>query len=357
MKSNDQLLLEEAYVNICLVNENQKQAKVLVDQGKLSIEDFNEIMTVDPTPTKKYVGWLSKQKVSGNLNDIEGAKDLISTFHKLATAKKIKQLDIVQYKTVQDLKAAIESADKIGATTSKSQLQGSFDVIRDDENLLIISPYTHEASIKLGRTLFAYRADEENGTDSAWCITRADGNWWSEYYNQDKSTFYFVKVKSPQLLTKLEENGFGMEYSVVAIEVPGPAIAGFEAKELTGWDAEDEDFGEETLDQYLTIIGLSKQILVPKRLKGRVEHGSKVANKVIQQYIDRGSKGVLDLEGLSISALPPGLVVDGDLVLTKSSIEALPPDLKVTGDMYVGFSPLYHLAFKKVKQVAGKVYS
>lgn len=41
-----------------IIAENKKQAELLVQQGKLSQEDLQTILSVDPTPTKKFTGWM-----------------------------------------------------------------------------------------------------------------------------------------------------------------------------------------------------------------------------------------------------------------------------------------------------------
>ena len=44
-----------------VLTENKKQAKLYVVQGKLSKEDFDTLVSIDPSPTKKYVGWMARQ--------------------------------------------------------------------------------------------------------------------------------------------------------------------------------------------------------------------------------------------------------------------------------------------------------
>jgi hypothetical protein len=46
-----------------LIVENRKQAKELVVQGKLKPEEFEQLVGIDPSQTKKYTGWLAKQWV------------------------------------------------------------------------------------------------------------------------------------------------------------------------------------------------------------------------------------------------------------------------------------------------------
>ena len=77
---------------------------------------------------------------------------------------------------------------------------------------------------------------------------------------------------------------------------------------------------------------LENRILVPRRSKEeRQENYQIVIQKKIQQYINGGSKGDLDLRNTPITSLPNNLKVGGDLSLRNSSITSLPNNLKVGG--------------------------
>jgi len=345
VKTKDQTLLEAAYQATLLIIENKKQAQQLVDQGKLSREDFDRIVAIDQTPTKKFTGWLAKQWSLGQVTNPDEAKSVLDTFNKLASTKKIKQTDIQQYKTFQDLKAEIDKAENIGAGISNKQMQGSFEVIRDDEDLLIISPYTHAACRKLGQSQFAFREHESEdlgADDSAWCVTFKNPKHFNEYYYLMDDTFYFIKARSTRLLEQLKKQGFGSEYSVVAVKVPNQE-EGESESEKEAFDGNDVKFLGKKLNKYLNTIGVSPSMLVPRRLKERQAEGAQIANQTIQKYIDGGSKGDLDLIGMPITMLPNNLTVNGDLLLQQTKVNALPRDLKISGDLYIGESPLYDL--------------
>jgi hypothetical protein len=345
MKTKDQTLLEEAYHATLLIIENKKQAQQLVDQGKLSGEDFDRIVAIDQTPTKKFTGWLAKQWSLGQVTNPDEAKSVLDMFNKLASTKKIKQTDIQHYKTFQDLKAELDKAENIGAGITNKQMQGSFEVIRDDEDLLIVSPYTHAACRKLGQSQFAFREHESEDSeagDSAWCVTFKNPKHFNEYYYIIEDTFYFIKVRSARLLQQLKKQGFGLEYSIVAVKVPDQE-GGERESEKEAYDGNDENFLGKELNKYLNTINVSPSMLVPRRLKERQAEGARMANQIIQKYIDNGSKGDLDLVGMPVTMLPNKLAVNGDLLLQQTKVNALPRDLKISGDLYVGESPLFNL--------------
>lgn len=50
-----------------ILQENRKQAKELVIQGKLSPSDFETIVKIDPSTTKKYTGWMAKQWINKDI--------------------------------------------------------------------------------------------------------------------------------------------------------------------------------------------------------------------------------------------------------------------------------------------------
>lgn len=256
MRTRDHTLLEEAFLLI----EKIATAKNLVQQGKLSQEDFNAIVNADPTKQKKYVGWLSNQWVNKNVTDIDTLRNTIEEYDSFVNRGKVKNKDIYQYKTFDDLKSEIDHLNETGQDISVKDLENDYEVIIDDENLLIMSPHTHEASRKLGLSHFAYRDCGEGRKDSSWCTTYKAPNHFNDYYYKNNVTFYYVKVKSPELIKKLEDNNFGPEYSVVAIAVLDQDMSerasqkGFDNKDA--YDGSDKQFKGKKLQKYLSIIGL-----------------------------------------------------------------------------------------------------
>ena len=109
---------------------------------------------------------------------------------------------------------------------------------------------------------------------------------------------------------------------------------------------------------------LENKILVPRRSKEEREKNYKIAiAKQIQQYIQNGSEGDLELgrtpvtllpdnlkvggylkiEYTPITALPKGLKVERGLFATKTKIKELPEYLEVGEDLYLDRSLLQEL--------------
>ena len=91
-------------------------------------------------------------------------------------------------------------------------------------------------------------------------------------------------------------------------------------------------------------------------------HSNKLAYKKIQDYIDSGSQGNLDLSNTQITSLPDNLKVGGDLYLSDSKITSLPDNLTVGGDLYLRDTPISKkYTARKLKRmlpgVEGKIYT
>ena len=94
--------------------------------------------------------------------------------------------------------------------------------------------------------------------------------------------------------------------------------------------------------------------LVPLRQQQRKDTNIERMNKIIQDYIDGGSKGNLSLNSTPITSLPPNLKVGGGLDLSSTPITSLPQDLKVEGNLYLYNTPITSLP--QGLEVEGSLY-
>lgn len=242
-----------------ILNESIKNAKLLVQNSKLSQEDLNSIIAVDPTTQKKYVYWIAKQWTEGQINDIDVLRNTIEEWNSFLNKGKTKLKDIYGYKKFADLKAEVDHLNKSGEGLSVKDLESDYEVIRDDNDLLVMVPHTHDASRKLGLSHFAFR-DCEGGKDSAWCTTYKAHNHFNDYYYKNNVTFYYVKVRSERIQSELNKTGYGNEYFVVALAVL-PEKLKFRAEaagvgNIDAYDGNDRQFTGDKLNKYLNIIGL-----------------------------------------------------------------------------------------------------
>ena len=236
--------------DIGLILENLKLAKQYADQGKLPQEDLKKLIEADPTPQKKFVGWMAKIWINEK-PDFDDLRNTIEEYNTLLNKGKIKTKDINAFKTFKDLHLEVDSINKSGEGISNKELENDYYVIIDNQDLYIASPHTHEASRKLGLTKFAFR-DCEGGKDSAWCTTYKVPSHFNSYYYNNNVTFYYIRVKSPELINKLKE-AFPKKYK--AMEVV--ALAVLNSGEIDGYDGLDKQLSNKDIKIFTDIIGIS----------------------------------------------------------------------------------------------------
>ena len=136
--------------------ENVSQAKTYVGQGKLSEDELKQLIEIDPTPTRKYVGWMAKQWISKTVTDIDDLRNTIEEYNTFLTKGKAKTKDINQFKSFEDLKKEVDKINQSGEALSTKDLESDYETVIDNSDLLIMTPHTHEASRKLGLSQFAF---------------------------------------------------------------------------------------------------------------------------------------------------------------------------------------------------------
>jgi len=185
------------YKNI--LQESRKVAKELVVRGMLSPEEFEQLQTIDPSQTKKYMGWMAKQWVTKSVTDIDELRNKIEEYDAFVKSGKAKTKDIFQFKSFADLKKEVDELNAMGSE-SKSELRDDYEIIMDDDKFLIAVPHTHEASRYLGLSKFQYRDCEGGGKDSAWCTTFKAPDHFNDYYFKQHITFYYIKLKNEAMI-------------------------------------------------------------------------------------------------------------------------------------------------------------
>jgi hypothetical protein len=237
--------------NRSAILENTKQAKQYVQQGKLTPEDLKTFIELDPSPTRKYVGWMAKQFINGEA-DVDDLSSYVKQFDTLAGKNKTQTQDIYQLKSFKDLKSEIDNINASGGDKSTKDLESDFDVIIDNSDLYIASPHTHEASRKLGLSQFAFRDCEDGNKDSSWCTTYKAPNHFNDYYYKNNVTFYYIRVKSEALIEKLKE-AFPKRWKNLVVV----ALAILENGKIDGYDGLDKQMKSPDIKTYTEILGIS----------------------------------------------------------------------------------------------------
>lgn len=333
MRDKDTILLEQAYQTIHLFQEDVNLAKQLVQQGKLSQEDFNTIVTSMQTrpDCRKHVGWMAKQWIAG-AKDIDELRNNVTEWEDLSKRGKTSSKEINKY-TFDTLKAEVKKLNDQGLTISDGRLEKDFEKIQDDANLLIVVPHTHESSRKHGLGEFACRVAEDGSKDSKWCTTHRSRAHFDKYYFNFKDTLYYIKVRSNALQEQLKAAGYGPEFYVSAVNVLGPSKVKEFGKSRIAFNSLDQLFDSAKLERYLSIIGVRPDLLISRRDETERNKNYDIAlKKQIQEYIKNGSQGDLEFTESPITSLPVGLKVGGNLSLLECpNLTYLPENLTVDG--------------------------
>ena len=249
MKFNYSKLLIE---NKHSILENIRQAKQYVDSDKLTQEELKILTDIDPSPTRKYVGWMAKQWVEKQITDIDDLRNTIEEFNTLLEKGKTKTKDIYQIKSFKALQDEVDQINNAGENISTKELESDYDTVLENSDLLIMSPHTHEASRKLGLSQFAFRDCGDGGKDSSWCTTYKAPDHFNDYYYTNNVTFYYVKVKSQQMINQLQDKFPKTWKNLVVV-----ALAVLDNGKIDGYDGLDKQISSNDIKEYTNIIGIS----------------------------------------------------------------------------------------------------
>ena len=238
--------------NKTYIKENVKQAKQYVSSGKLSQDELKKLIEIDPSKTRKYVGWMAKQWVQKNVTDIDELRNTVEEYNTFLEKGKAKTKDIYQLKTFDLLKKEIDEINQSGEGISVKDLESDYDIVMDTPELYIASPHTHEASRKLGLSAFAFRDCGDGGKDSSWCTTYKAPDHFNDYYYSSNVTFYYIKVKSPDMMEELNK-AFGNKWANMVVV----ALAVLEDGQIDGYDGLDKQISKNDIKKYTEIIGIS----------------------------------------------------------------------------------------------------
>ena len=236
--------------------ENKRQAELYVTRGKLSDDDFQKLLNIDPTKQKKYVGWMSKQWISKDRKfSIDDLRNTIEEYDVFLNKGKVKTKDINVFKTFEDLSSEVKVLNDTGEGLSDTDKENDYETIVDNNDILVICPHTHEASRKLGLTTFKYRDCGDGNKDSSWCTTYKTSDHWNSYYLKSNATFYYFLIRSDVLMKKLETSfpRTGKNMRVVALAVLSDG-------KIDGYDGLDNrlDSGtsQSNVDKFRKIVGV-----------------------------------------------------------------------------------------------------
>lgn len=175
-------------------------ANFMAYEGKLTRKEFDNIVKIDPTPTKTYAKWLLARYIAlgGDpelqrrfFEDGERVTAALNIFDKIKKKKpEGVNIDIMTYKSIQDLEDVtdqyIDREDELKTTTQlkhETKLEGA-KKLYEDENWLILIPLKREAAILYG-------------AGTRWCTASATGGMF-EHYTKGGSPLIIIIDKNKE---------------------------------------------------------------------------------------------------------------------------------------------------------------
>ncbi len=296
-----------------------------VSKGLITQNEFDNIKAILNNETRKYFDFLLKAYING-YKDIGQMKNIIEEYHVFATRGKAKYKDVNQYKTFDNLKQDVDMLNQTGSGMSKKEWESDYDVIRDDGDIIIYVPHSHEAARKLSMSKFGWKkCSEGEGFETPYCIAYKNPEHFNDYYYKNNITFYLIRAISKEMKDKLEKLAidFGLrndDFEVFALSVLGenididnpPTINGYPVEGTTKHN--ESVLNENILKKYLDTIGFN-DIKPIRNIGERKEKQALKAYKIIEDYIKNGSVGDLDLSNITIKTLGNLERVGGNLTL------------------------------------------
>ena len=193
--------------------------KDVLSKGVISNEEVQILKNIDPSPQKKYMDFLVKIWIKEK-PDLDRIRNLIEEFYVLSMNYRIEKADINSFPTLDSLSQFLDKEnDRLSASTK--EMENDYDIIRDDSDMLIVIPYTHQASRKLGLMYFNTREDNT----CQWCTTYKNSSHFNKYFYDSGVTFYYIKVRNLDLIKSLPLNKYDLQHVAILVHNDGKVEA------------------------------------------------------------------------------------------------------------------------------------
>lgn len=291
------LLLEE------FIFESLSSArKLFLTTNKLTQKEFDDLVNIDPTKTKKYLDKLCSWFSQGT--ELKTLEEYIPLYDVLCNKNLLKQKDINSFKEFSQFKTIVDNNRNVTSKTEiKNKLKEDVEVIMNNDRFLIVKPLTTEAS-------------QIYGAGTRWCTAaREDDKNMFHYYHEEESVIlYYILDKSKTPYDNIKGNGDKLYKVAVAVYPDGKKKEIFDAKD------------DKIPFTYVTDkMGLSKSIFKPISKKEIQSKRDKKLNIQLERIL---SNGTLNKDGR--------WDIKGDVFLQHQDLNEIPVKFgKVTGDFYV----------------------
>ena len=181
------------------LSEGIKAARIkYLDSGLIDQEGFDQLITQDPTATKKYLEWLIKEYLKkaqvGEEDEVLNAGEFIDSFDEYAKKGLIDNKDIYRYSFADVVDTIAGLGGVLTKRAQKRMHKKDIEVILDDDRYLVVSPKTKEASVYYGK-----------GTK--WCTSSVNDNVFNEHMEQGYKLYYIIPKDGS------EKHAIAMHYS------------------------------------------------------------------------------------------------------------------------------------------------
>ena len=152
--------------------------------NKYGKELVNKLLYLDPSKTYKYIESICSYYEEGV--DEKEIEDYINKFDTLQNKNILKNKDINQYKTFDQLKQAVDSTSFKTKRSTKKEVYGKpYKTIENDKGTwLVYNPTTKEESILLGK-------------NTKWCTQQKNYNQFDNYYwGKDLDLYYIINKET-----------------------------------------------------------------------------------------------------------------------------------------------------------------
>ena len=178
--------------------------------------DIDYLSENDPSGNNKYLEWMVKQYIDNGVT-IHRIVDSVRGFHE--QVKRIKNKDINYYKTIAELKAAVDEAK---TKEEEKKIAKQAKKVYEDDTIVVYAPFTVQASCKYG-------------AGSKWCIAGNTSGSYNTYFDSysSHSNFYFLINKKMSAKSNPVDYKYALQWRFDG-----------SGRDMTWWDAQDHSHYE-----------------------------------------------------------------------------------------------------------------
>lgn len=174
--------------------------KQYLDSRRISEDAYNKLLSIDPTPQKKYLEWMIKKYIimgskTENLEKFQSIRNYYELFNKNLVPKE--KRDINSFKNLEELDDLIRDLANVKTGSEvRRYIKGDDinpeDIVFENDKVTVVMPKNKEDSCKYGK-------------NTKWCTAASSSsNYFDDYYIRQRGALYYVIVKDPEKVAQLD---------------------------------------------------------------------------------------------------------------------------------------------------------